>query len=391
MDSVSEKPEDSTYLQRLAALKLLRENIFYAHPKAYAAADIAHDIPGTGRYVGESMGDYLPAKAIISNNVEERKQQIKDALLKIQQTKQSKSALGKTIIHNALAMGFESLPIGFLAGMAFHLVNPRLPWSSRTSVARNAVGEKMTTPRLDRVLHPPNIAAATGERYKFVPRISPESGEIARGPVASTRTILRWPSNFTKNVGRLLDPNESRYRGALLRKSVNDSLYGGLMGAAAGTVYPILGHNMHISSKSMEDARKILEEEPYLSSLPIPEMLMAIRQRKTEKEDKFKRVLKNIGVGAGMGMLTFGMGALARPMTSVAAQGVKNIFRGMRNEPKMRLLPNNFMPRLRKDVQQSAIFGGLLGGGTGAFARNLIEDENQNTNPYPAQSDRVSV
>jgi len=456
---------NSTYLQRLVALKLLRENMYYANPGTYAFSDVAHDIPGVGRYLGPAAGDYLPSKAIISNDPETRKQQIKDAILRIKATKKSKSSLGKEILHNAASMGLASIPAGFILGSLFHLSGLRLPRTSRTSVLKNTAGKAVEAPLFNHVFDEagnavikghPGLAAPHSDRnmyqhafdsagnkilkthpeasafesldgakyiktqtptgeaaehlmlpakeptdtfktfaedkpdYLMTPRKN-QDGTQATGAAAETKKIWQWPTRFSENIKRLFSKNQGRYRKDILRRSTNDALYGAGMGVAAGTVYPVLAHNVDVSDESLHDAEKIMEQQPYLTSLPTAELLSVIKEKRNDQNDGNLNRVKNMLLGTGIGAATMAAGAATPALVHAGLGGAKNLFnRAVGNAIKPIFTPNT-LRRLRTDVTGGAMLGGVMGGVTGAFTKNLVDDENKKLNTNPTEPSRVAV
>lgn len=460
-------PQDngnSTYLQRLVALKLLRENMYYANPGTYAFTDVAHDIPGVGRYLGSGAGDYLPSKAIISEDPEVRKKQIKDAIIRIKSTKKSKSSLGKEVLRNAANMGLASIPAGFLFGSLFHLSGLRMPITNRTSALRNAAGKTVEAPLFNHVFdaagnavrqgHPalalpqaerelyqhaldsagkkilkssPEAAALesqpgakyirsqtpTGEaehlmlpanhdsnvlrpvgddelQYLMTPRLNPD-GSAATGLAADTQKVWQWPTRFTENIRRLFSKNQGRYRQDVLRRSINDSLYGAGMGVAAGTVYPILAHNVDVTDSALSDAEKIMEEQPYLTSLPTAELLSVIKEKRDNQMDGNLNRMKNMLLGTGLGAATMAAGAVTPGLVHAGLGGAKNLYNRMAGNAIKPIFTPNVVKRMRNDAVSGAMLGGVMGGVTGAFTKNLIDDENKKLNPNPPEPGRVAI
>ena len=313
--------DDSTTFQRYMALKLLRENMLFSKPTTYNATDFAEDIPGPFRSVGAQFNDVLPSLSIISKNDEERRGQIRAAIQKIKASKQSKSELGKQILHNAATMGLGSLPIGFALSSAFHLMGFR--------------GMK-------------------------------SQGGHWRSPVTPI-----------KNTGKLF--SQPKFRKNLLQSTVHDSLIGAGMGAAAGTAYPLLAHNTHISDRALYDAAGIMQKHPYITSLPVSDMISVIEERKEQKRHTLMNRLKNVGIGAGVGV---GIGAVGAFAPAAIKAPFIAALRGLRHKPMGPPVRKLFSNAASNDMIPSALMMGAVGGTSGLFTNNIIKDENQKLTPY---------
>jgi hypothetical protein len=310
--------QDSSYFERLAAMKLLRENMYFDKPNTYTMTDIAHELPGPAKAVAPIFENILPSAAIISGDQDTRKKQIDDAIARIKSTKESKKGLAKQIVNNMVNMGIKSIPIGFGLGAAFHLAGFRNPFKGGL-----------------------------------------------RSPITPISNVKKLFTNkaYAKEIGSL---------------SLTDALYGAGMGAASGAIYPVLSHNMHVSDKALDEARKIMEEDPYVTSLPAGEMLSVIKQKKDEAPNDVRRTIKNVGLGTAIGALTGLAGGLTPTATRLGFGAVKNVFNRATNRPLQKLLTPAIHDSLKTDAISSSALGGLMGGVSGMFAKNLIEDENQN-------------
>lgn len=307
--------EDSTYLQRLAALKLIRENMFYANPAQYNSLNFLGDIPGAVRNVAPQFEEVLPSARIISSNPDVRKQQIRDAILRIKQSKQSKSELGKQILHNTATMGLGSIPIGFALSAALKMMGFR------------------------------GLKSPTGK------------WRLPIDPVGQAKAFIKQP----------------HFRNEVIHTGINDALIGAGIGAASGTVYPLLAHNTHISDKALYEAAKVMQEQPYITSMPVPEMLSVIKDRQAEKNNKILSKLRNIGLGAGIGA---GIGALGAAVPALAKAPIMAARSAIARRPITQGIGKAVAESLKENVPGTAAFMGGMGGISGAFSNNII-DENQ--------------
>ena len=341
-----QQPQDTSAMERLIALRLLRENMFYAEPTKYSLSDIAEDLPGPARAMGGFLKNVLPSKTIISEDPAQRSAQIDTAIERIKSSKKSKEELGKEIVRNVKDMGLGAILPGLGLGAAFHLLGPR--WIRGNKLV-NGVTQKV------------------------------------------------WQSPITplKNIGRLF--TRKNYAKLVAKKSVNDALMGAGLAAATGAAYPILAHNTQVSDQSLNEARKIMEEQPYITSLPTSEILSVLRENKENNTDERTNKLKNIALGTGIGAVT-GVAGTAVPL---AFESALSLLPGRRA-----LVGKKLVHKFLRDAKGNALFGGLLGGVSGAFTKNLIADEMnhirehaggnttgtapqttnapQSSNPYPA-------
>jgi hypothetical protein len=310
------REQDSTYLQRLAALKLLRENMYYARPNTYNSLDFMDDLPGGARRVAPQFGEVLPSAAIISRDPEQRKAQIKEALKRIEATKESKSALGKQIVSNAVNMGLGSIPVGFLLSSAFNLMGFR--W------VKNRAGKWQ----------------------------SPVT------PIRNTKRLFTRP----------------HFRNRVAAQGVNDALIGAGMGAVSGAAYPILAHNSDISPKAMDEAAKIMQEQPYITSLPVADMISVIREERNKKHRGILNRVSNIGIGAGLGA---GLGAIGAMTPALAKAPIKAVASALAKKPIWPGVAKGIAQAAKTDVPNMALTMGAFGGLGGAFTDNIIQDEAQ--------------
>lgn len=320
--------QDTTALQRLWALKLLRENMFYKNPETYGYTDIAEDLPGELKPLGHILSNVLPSAAIISQDPDKRKRQIDEAIAKIKASKGAGEDVHKEMLHNAMAMGKGAILPGALLSLAVGKFGLRLPWAK-----------------------------------KFIS----EGGQLK-----SLGRKLRSPIEIN-NLKRLVS---SGARGAAVRsKLVKDTLHDTLMnvGLAAGTgaIYPYLANKTQVSDKSLEEARKIMEEQPYLTSLPASEFLSVLKNRLPGEEPSR---MANVGIGVGAGAISGAAGA----MLPSAATALISLLSGGKIGPKGGITSPSFLRNAAQGIKQNAIFGGGLGALSGLASKNVIDDEYQN-------------
>jgi hypothetical protein len=333
--------QESTYLDRLIALRLLRENMFFEKPDVYGWSDIAEDMPGGARAVGGIIKNIAPSLAIIEKDPEARKAQIDKAVERIKNSQGSKEGLKKEIIDNVINMAKGSVIPSLGLSLAFQLLGFRMPWASKI------------------IKKPPLINPITGEKT-FQSLVG---GRKFRSPINPILGIKRLFSSFK--------------RPKLIRDTINDTMLGVGLSAAAGAIVPIAAHGKQISPKALEDARKILERDPYLTSLPASEMMSAIKEETNEPPNR----LKNLAIGAGLGALT---GAAAAIPTLLVPGGKFLASRGLAaTKPAVYdALKNKFL----RTAKNNLLFGGVgLGGALGAFSGlastgNVIDDEYERIN-----------
>jgi ABC-type nitrate/sulfonate/bicarbonate transport system permease component len=215
-------------------------------------------------------------------------------------------------------MGIKSIPMGFGLGAAFHLAGFRNPF-------KNGLRSPIT-------------------------------------PISNIKKLFTDRS-YAKEIGNL---------------SLTDALYGAGMGAASGAIYPILSHKMHVSDKALDEARKVMEENPYVTSLPAGEMLSMIKQKKDEAPNDVRNTIKNVGLGTAIGAITGLAGGLTPTATRMGFGSLRNAFNRVTNRPIQKLITPAIRDSLKTDAITSSAFGGVMGGFSGMFTKNLIEDENQN-------------
>lgn len=267
-------------------MKAIRENIYLSEPGKYSSLDFMDDIPGPARAVAPLFSDVLPSRAIISGDTATRKAQIQAAIEKIKATKTSNTELGKQMLTNAATLGAVSLPIGFLLATGIKLMGFRMP----TKLV-NSFG------------------------HTFNPKYDTGKGaRIWRSPVTPVKTIGKYFKGTARKDG-LSAPN-LRYLGIY---GGRESLIGAGMAAVAGAAYPAITHRANLSDKNLQEAAGILQEHPYLTSLPVTDMVAAIEDKKTERS-QISRRLSGAGLGAALGAVTGAVSAYTPATVGLAGQ-----------------------------------------------------------------------
>ena len=359
-------PQDTSYQDRLVALKLLRENMFYADPKTYAYTDIAEDFPGTAKAVAPILKNVLPSAAIISRNPEERAKQIDAAIEKIKATRKSKGSLLGEMWDNVKHLTPEAMRAGALFSAVPTLLGMRYPW------ARNAAGK----------LRPQMPIAPISAIKKFFTtkaHIDPNLSPLANNWMAGEK-LKAHRRHFAKNV-------------------LENSLMGGAYSAAAGVALPLFAGNYELSDNALQEAKEIMQKNPYITSLPASEMMSAIRQHKSEQPLSSGQRIKNTLLGTGLGALTslpgaavpailsgagrFSSNALGRLLSKLPNTGLANVDKFIKTHantaPLRKGVGSTITNRLKKDVPIAAAFGGGLGALSGALSsNNPLIDEYEN-------------
>ena len=331
------------------ALKLLRENMFYGDPKTYAYTDIAEDLPGAAKAVAPILKNVLPSAAIISSNPEERSKQIDAAIDRIKATRKSKGQLLDEMVHNVKHLTPEAMKGGALFSAAIPLLGLRLPWM------RNASGKLR-----------PQLPTAIGSNIKKL---------------------------FT-------DP---KYRNMIGKETLQGAMHSGLYTAGAGALMPLIAGNYELSDSSLQEAKRIMQEQPYLTSLPATEMMSALREHRGAGPLSWSDRAKNIAMGTGLGAATAipgalvpaGIRALGRFGLNLARMGAKKIpTTGLASVDKFVThqakrfhgLPHRVKTvgsvGLRRDIPNALKWGAGLGALGGAFSKNILGDEYENLKPH---------
>jgi len=285
-------------LDRMIALKALRENIYLSQPGKYSALDFMDDMPGRARTIAPFFNDVLPSRAIISSDADDRKEQIRVALERIKATRSSKSELGKQMLGNAASMGLTGLPVGFLLAAGIRLMGFRSP----------------------------RITNATGKK-------------VWRSPVAPVQTAKR----LLKGKNRAA---------AFTRWAGREALIGGGIGAATGVAYPLITHGANLSDARLDEAAAILQKHPYLTSLPVQDMLSSIADKRVEKSQLSSRA-GGAMTGGLLGAATGAVGAYTPATLGLLGQLLAKPF------TKKPLNFNN----LRRAGRQAPALAGMMGGG----------------------------
>jgi hypothetical protein len=305
--------------------------MFYADPDKYSYTDIAEDLPDNLKPLGHMLKNVLPSAAIIEQDPEKRKAQIDAAIQRIKQTTESKEGLGKEMLHNAASLAKSSLIPSALLGLALGRFGLRVPRPGK------------------------------------------------------------WLPFETKNIARLFSKNKALRTGsrALLRKDVLSNMASGAgFSAISGAAYPLFASGSKVPDNALEDARKIMEEQPYLTSLPTSELLAAIQEKNIEHSQSPTDKAKNIGIGTALGTALGTAGAIIPTVSSVAL--------GLLTKGKLGLKGSLSNPAVRKkllsgfigDVKMNAGMGALGGAVSGYLGNNYIKDEYENIKNQVAEADK---
>jgi len=304
--------------------------MFMAQPKKYGLTDILEDLPGPARAVTPIIKDVLPSQVIISKDPVERRHQIAQAVARIKATRDEKSGLGKKVLSGAKDLGLAAfLPSLGIAGL-FKLLGARSPMKKLP-----AGGSKWQSP-------------------------------IA--PVEAIRNMIKTPG--------------------LAREAAKETLHEGLLGAglgaAHGALVPLVSRGYRVSDKSLEDAQKVMEEQPQLTSLPAAGMLSVLKNQDLDRsppQSRKAQILTNSALGAGLGLASGVSGAFLPAAVKALGYGAKNIL-------TRRPITEGIAPMLRQEVSRDASnaakWGAGLGLVSGAFTKKL--DENTQT---PIISDKA--
>lgn len=323
--ALAQPQEETTPLQRLWAMKLLRENMFYADPTTYGLTDIAEDLPGDLKPVGHILSNVLPSAAIISNDPAKRRAQIDAAINKIKSTSKSDHDLHKEMLHNAISMGKGAIIPGAILSLALGKFGLRLPRK----------GGKWRAP-----LEVGNIKKLLG--------IGAQS-QVRKDKLMSTA------------------------RKMLANNTLHDTLMNSGLAAATGAVYPYLANKSQVSDKALDDARKIMEEHPYLTSLPASEVMSVLNKHKENQPTAGNQTLANVGIGAGVGAATGAAGA----MLPTAATALLSLLTLGKVGPKGGITSPAFLRNATQGLKTNALMGGGLGVLSGLASKNVINDEYQ--------------
>jgi hypothetical protein len=308
--------KDNSYADRLAALRLLRENILLQQPSKYSLTDIAEDLPGAARVVAPIFKNVLPSQAIISSDPEERKRQISEAVARIRATDKSSTGLGREVFNNVKNLGLG----GFAAGTGIAALTKLL-------------GVRGITKRLP------------SGRLRFQSPVS---------PLSAIRKLLKKPGAASA-AGR-------------------DALHEGFMGAGLGAIHgaavPLFAHSYRVSDAALDDAQKILQEQPQITGLPAAEMLSVLKH-KSDGNSKLD-IVKNTLLGAGLGLTGALTGAALPSTLKAVGHSAKNL---IARRPLQEGLKAMLSSNLRRDLSNAAAWGTGVGALSGALTKRLAKDE----------------
>jgi hypothetical protein len=284
--------------------------MFYSNPNLYALTDIGEDLPGPLRIPGMISKDVAPSLAIISKDPDERKKQIADALVRIRASSESKEGLGKEILNNVYNLGVKGFPLGTALAAAFHLASPRLPWKT----------------------------------------------------VAGKR-VLQSPTQITKKLKALFQ--RPGYAKKLGLKSMREGAVGAGMGVLSGVAYPLLANRLNVSDKALSEAAEIMQDQPYMTSLPGSEMVSVMRD--TQAPTKAHKLLYGAGLGAAGGGLTATIPSLISYLGSAALN--------FKNRPARQQALQAFKQNLKKDIPKGLLLGGGLGGSSAMLTDTIASND----------------
>lgn len=322
---------DTSDFERYMALKLLRENMFFNDPERYAYTDIAEDLPGAAKPIGHLLKNVLPSATIISNEPETRKAQIQQAIARIKASAGSQGGdLPKEMLHNAINMGKSTL----LPALLFSAV--------------------------------PRLLGFRGFRTGGGP-LNREGPRGWRSPIAPIQALKKLFSSPTRAKGYAKD---------VLKETLG---MGVLPAALTGAVYPWLAHKQQVSDQALTQAQKIMEEQPYITSLPTSELLSAIHANSPEEAEGG---VKNIAGGAGIGAA---MGAISGVIPTAMSLGLSALTLG-KYKPRGGVLGARALKDMAGSAKFNAILGGITGGLQGATTKNFIQDEYRSQLPQTPQA-----
>jgi hypothetical protein len=319
---------DNNLLKRYLALKLLRENIYFTQPNKYNAFDFLDDFPGKLKTTAGLFNEVPPALAIISQNPEIRKAQIREALHKIRNAKEAKSEVKSQVLHNMLTMGLGGIPMSVLLSSAIQLMGFR---------GMKGLGGK-----------------------------------------------LRLPFDPARKIKSLLD-NKKMERSTFLNNTMNDAATGLILGSAAGAAVPLLSNNAKLPDSVLEDAARAMQAQPYISSFPVSDVLSVVKQKKEKQDNELVHRLKNSVIGAGLGGAAGATAGALSPLTETP-KALWSVFRGAgANHSVSNLIKKEFggiAKGVPKNMKRTAIPMAAIGGLLGSLTKGLRINENENTKPY---------
>ena len=342
------KPEeDNSYTNRLAALKLIRENIYSDKPKQYGWLDVAEDLPESARAVAPIFKEVLPSLGLISKDPKERAEQIQKAIDRIKSTTKS----DKPILSESLRSAGQSA------------LGAAIP-STLISALIHSLGFRGLTKKL------PN------GKTKF---------QIPVDPKSRLKEIFASPDSKKETLKHIL----------------GEAGMSTTMAAIHGASVPFASHSYHISDKSLEDARKIMQEHPYLTSLPTSELMSVLREDKNQDSPtvkKLKDVAKGTGIGlaygAKLGLIPSILSAVGKfsgnALSNTGSKLYSKLGPGMLQNAAKKIkldsltsgrlrrgVADAFTENLKRDVRNAALWGGGAGAISGALTKQLPADDEE--------------
>lgn len=339
--------EDNSYANRLAAIKLIRENIYADKPKQFGWLDVAEDLPESARAVAPIFKEVLPSLGIISRDPKERAEQIQKAIERIKSTTKS----DKPILSESLRSAGQSA------------LGAAIP-STLISALIHSLGFRGLTKKL------------SNGKSKF---------QIPLDPKTRMREIFASAGSEEKALKHIL----------------GEAGMSTTLAAMHGAAVPFAAHSYHVSDKSLEDARKIIQEQPYLTSVPSSELMGMMREDKNQDSPAVKK-LKDVAKGTGIGLAYGAKLGLIPSILSAASKFSGNTLSnagsklysklgpGMLQNIAKKIKLNSLTPgqyfggvgdafteHLKRDVSNAALWGGGAGAITGALTKQLPADDQE--------------
>jgi hypothetical protein len=358
-------------------MKLLRENMFYSDPKTYAYTDIAEDLPGPARAIAPILKNVLPSAAIISKDPAEREKQIDEAIQKIKNSKKSKSKLLGEMMQNVTHLAPEAAK----AGLAFSALTALLG-------VRSPFKQNSWKPQLP---FAPISAIKKLLLSKAHVRETPAGRSSAFQALRQARQAKVSPRRHINHIK------------ATAKDLAHGALYSGAYAAGTGALIPAIGGNYELSDQALQEAKEIMQKDPYITSLPASEMLSAIRQRKSEEPLSNAQRVKNTLLGTGLGTLTAlppavipgiigglgrlagnSLGRIASKIPNTGSAKITSLLKSYANsDPITHGVGNTMLSQFKKDIPNAALFGGGVGALSGALSsNNPVSDEYENLGPH---------
>lgn len=144
-------------LQRMLALKALREQIYLQHPVAHGATDFIEDIPQMNPY-GMLGHDILPSMALMKHNDQDRQMQIEQAKNKVRNLQHSDKGLFRESLESGGKMLGAALPFITAFSLGPKLLNPAI----RKNLMQPQVRSKLWGGLKEHLLEGGAMAAGTG-------------------------------------------------------------------------------------------------------------------------------------------------------------------------------------------------------------------------------------